>query len=319
MITLVAVVLLVSACRTSNPPVPGEPLLNLIPLGGGWSFDKLETLRLSDGPPLAVGFASRPLYERQVCSAGCNREGVAVAYRYQELDKKPDWVLVWHSQPILYYYPPEVAPDRDKGPVYFHSLVGREKALFVVSIHQVGASTSIAKVVSFEIGKNGSGRVVTELEIQHPLLKQEGGSLLIEGSLPAGVHRFEVSNGEPRYVHIRPSQLPPPPGARVLRFVATRKGIVASESSVVQIKVGETVVLVPEPGVTAELWDAGRIKAYSDAWNGPPIRLARAYQMHSPEYTFKSTGEFHIALVLADNVTTNVESPEPTFTVLVRP
>jgi len=104
-----------------------------------------------------------------------------------------------------------------------------------------------------------------------------------------------------------------------------RRIAVAQCSSMLEAKVGQTIVFVPGNEEAKRELDAGRVWIYTDAWNGPPLSICMANRLWKPYYTFDKPGTVSFLLDLGDTgpgvdaYTGGLQEPQPTFTVVVKP
>lgn len=114
------------------------------------------------------------------------------------------------------------------------------------------------------------------------------------------VHRFSLREGEYYHKQIPVSQYRPEGSIVEARFIFAhgfQDRIVASENSVLEAKVGQSIVFVPGNEEAAKRFDRGDIDIYTDAWNGPPLTQGEANRLRETYYTFDKPGRVSFLLV----------------------
>lgn len=137
------------------------------------------------------------------------------------------------------------------------------------------------------------------------------------------VHMFTLREGKYYHEQLPVSQYRPEGSIIEARFIIAhgfQDKIVASENDILDAKVGQSIVFVPENKETAERFDNGDVIIYTDAWNGPPLTQCEANHLHEIFYTFNKPDIVSFLLVprSAERSSDMGTTAKPTFKVIVK-
>ena len=291
------------------PELTNEELTKLVP-GGGWHVLERTSFTLK-GHPYVAAVIGAPDY---VSGDGFwNVQAVVLTFRQD----KERWVAIWRSsERSAFTVSPEEPPKVD-----LRRLGGSEVAWLLVDVVDLGASNATHSFTILRVGPEGDVSIRDEWDMLNAAIDVRESEIVIRGSFPDPQRVIRLQGNDIVILTQRPSEVAgqeaAETGDHVVEFILKGTKVRPVGSGTLTVKAGDTVVFVPADQRTRKAFDDGDIEIYSDAWNGPPIAPANAYELDSTSYTFTATGEFHFGFVYWPAADPSMDVVEPAITVIV--
>lgn len=295
-----------------QPPEPtNEELTQLVP-GGGWRVLERVSFTLKERAYITA-IIGAPDYLGG--DGFWNVQTVVLTWRQD----KERWVAIWRSSEQSVF----TASGQEPPQVHLMHLGGSEVAWVLVDVVDVGASNAAHSFTVLRVGPEGNVIVRDQWDMLNAAIDARENEIVIRGSFPDPQRVIRLQGDDIVILTQSPTEISRQEAAQtadhVVKFVLEGSKVRPSGSGILTVKAGDTVVFVPADPKTQEAFDAGDIAIYSDAWNGPPIAPANAYELDGSSYTFTATGEFHFGFVYWPGADPSVEVVEPAITVIVTP
>lgn len=297
-----------AACSTQPSEPTDEELTHILP-GGASHVLARESFAVQGRPYIAVVIGA-PDYATD--GSFWNVQAAIVTYR----PDKDQWVAVWRSPERSTFSFPDEPPQ-----VQLAQLTGPNAAWVLVDIAEPGASNWAHSFTLIQVGPDAKVTKRDEWEMYNAEVNIRSDEIMIEGSFSNPRRVIRLQGDDVEILTKGPSEVARQEavnnGDHVVEFVLDGTQVHPVGPTTITVKAGDTIVFVPADESTRRAYDAGEITIYSDAWNGPPITHARAYELRAPSYTFTATGDFHFAFVYAPAADLSTDIVEPSLTVIV--